>query len=328
MQITPSWVYTFERNLKSVIVDEWARVLPTLFWDRFMKLRPSDGEAELLEWMLTTAQIHPAGQGGNIRYDDIVSIGHTIENEDFGAGLLLTRNKIEDSKLDRAGQWATHVGSAGAYWPQEQLFKLIAAGKTEKAYDDVAFFSASHPVNPFNTGLGNYSNLIAAKPIHATGAGNVTLDVAANNLSDVISAVKTIKMPNGKFRKLRPTMLMGPPQLEKRLKELTGAQFFGQGGSGTTASADNVLRGYGFAPPTVAEELSGEATVWYVGCEDITSTEVGGFIFQERKPFALTSYQGDNQYQLDLRDEFAWHYKGRNRGAYGHPYLFIRVEPS
>lgn len=322
MIISPEYVYDFETNLQAIMVDEWARIMPDLFWDQFMKVRTSSTKKELIEWMLTTAGIYAQDDGGQIRFDDLVSISHEITNANFGAGLMLSRNDIEDNSIDRAGQWAQHIGSAGAYWPQKKMFELILAGESALGYDGVAFFSASHPVNPFNTALGNYSNLIAAKPIDSS----VTLAVASDNLASVVATIKQIKMPNGEYRHLKTKKLMGPPQLEKRMLELTQAQAFGQGGSQTTATADNVLRNYGWDAPHVAHELAGDATSYYVACEDITSDEVGALMFQERKAWQLDSYQGETQVELDRRDEFEWHFKGRNAAAYGHPYLLFKVK--
>lgn len=321
MDITPEFIFDFESNLQALVVDEWQRVTPNLVWDGFMKLRTSSTSKELLEWMLTTAQIHPEGDGGNKRFDDIVSISHEIKNEDFGAALVLKRNHIEDNQIDRAGQWARHIGSAGAYWPQQQMFELINNGKTNLAYDGKPFFATDHPVNPHNTGLSDYANLLYSKPIDSS----VTLEVAAKNLADVVAYIMGLKMPNGKPRMLRPTKLLSGPALKKRMMELTGAQAFGQGGTNTTAAADNVLRQYGFEPPTIAHEIT-DATTWYIGAEDLQSDELGGLIFQERKAFELSSYQGESEAALNRRDEFEWHFKGRNVATYGHPYLLFRCE--
>src|SRR5690606_19638918 len=112
------------------------------------------------------------------------------------------------------------------------------------------------------------------------------------------------------------------PQLEKRMVELTGASFFGQ----DSASTENVLTRYGFEPPTVVDELAADATSWYIGCEDLMQHELGAFVYQERKPFELSSYQGETEAALNRRDEFEWHFKGRNVATYGHPYLFFKVK--
>lgn len=342
MQITPQFVVDFETNLQALIVDEWARALQNTYWDRFMKLRPSSSKKELLEWMLTTAQIVTEGFGGNKRFDDIVAISHEIVNQNAGAGLTLTRNEINDNQLDRAGQWARHIGSSGAYWPQEKMFELILAGETagNVSYDNVVFFSNAHPTNQLVTGGATYANLFtgaagstpATDPNDAIYPGaapidsSVTLDVAALNLTKVVAYIKSIRMPNGKPRNLRPTGILVSPANERRAMELTGAQYFGQGGTSLTASAENVLMKYGFQPPQVASELATEPNNWYIGVEDMASDEVGGLIYQEREPFVLTSYQGENESALARRKELEWHFDGRNVAAYGHPYLFFKVK--
>src|SRR5690606_37378832 len=106
---------------------------------------------ERFEWLLETAQIEETNsKGTELRFDDLVSISYEIENKNFGKGLRLYRNEIEDNRYDKAAQWATHVGGATAYHPQKLIVELLKNGKSRKGYDGQNFFSTTHPVNPFD----------------------------------------------------------------------------------------------------------------------------------------------------------------------------------
>lgn len=339
MKITPSWVATFETNAQTLIQDAWTRMKPQLVWDKFMDVRQSQTGRELFFWLLETARISDEGQGGNKRYDDIAATYFEIVNKNSGAGLRLTRNEIEDNMmaganlrgmpaLDYAASWAKQMGGSAAYWPQELFFSLLAGGKTTKGYDGVNFFSSAHPINPSNPAGGTYSNLYTAKPIDATNAPS--LDTAAANLASVFQSIRSLKQANGKPRNLVPRYLLAGEDLRKRVFEILDTKTLvtsaTQGATGVAlAPIENVISRYGLEPVIATEPA--EAGVYYVFCEMLPG-EGGPFIFQDRSPYVLTSYQPESQAELQRRKEFEWSFDGRNAGSYGHPYLVARVEPT
>lgn len=327
MKITPAWVATFETNVQTFIVDAWKRVEKNLIWDKMMDVRSSVTLRELYFWLVETAQIYDEKQGGNKRYDDLAATFYEIDNSNSGAGLVLTKNELEDNMmaspamrgmpaLDYAANWAKQIGGAGAYWPQQQMFALIAGGKTTTiGYDGVTYFNAAHPINPVaGTGAGTYSNLLTALPL-ATAAN---IQTAAANINSAVASMRGLKQPNGKFRMLRPRVLLHDPSNLYTVNQLLDSKFFN--------ASENVLTRLGIEP-VCADELSVEAGVWYLGAE-LMPGEGGPFIFQEREPYYLTSYTADSQVELNRRKQFEWLYDGRNAAAPGHPYLFFRIEPT
>ncbi len=328
--VTPQWVGTFETAQRTLIQNSWDRVLKNLVWDKFMQVQPSSTLKELYFWLLETAKITDQGAGGQKSFDSLAATFFEIDNSDSGSGLLLTRNEIEDNRmmrpgmsqagptLDYAANWARQIGGAAAYWPQEKMFALIAAGETTHGYDGVNYFATNHPVNPYDTGAGNYSNLHAALPIDVTNAAS--LNVAAANFAKAVASVRALKQPNGKPRMLRVKAALCGPTEEKRITEILATKFFGQDGS-----TENVVSRYGIEP-VVCDELT-TAGEYYLACEMLTG-EGGGLIFQDRSPYVLTSYTPETQAQLQMRKEFLWSFDGRNAAAYGHPYLFHKVKPT
>lgn len=326
MKVTPSWVGTFETSLQSRVVDAWERAQKNLIWDKFMDVRKSGTLRELYFWLVESATLYTENQGGNKRYDDIAATFQEIDNANSGAGLKLTRNEIEDNMmagaalrgmpaLDYAANWAKQIGGAGAYWPQDMLFNtLIANATTLNGYDAVPFFSTAHPINPATGGGGTYSNLLSALPLTTAS----TIAAAATNLNTAVAAMRSIKQPNGKQRFLRPRHLLHAPSEQYTVNQLLDAKFFN--------ATDNVFTQLGIEP-VCADELSNSPGVWYLGAE-LMEGEGGAFIFQEREPYYLTSYTADSQVELQRRKEYEWLYDGRNAGAYGHPYLMLRCNPT
>lgn len=339
--LTPQFLFDFESNMQAITENEYARFAANMWWSKYMRTRTSGSRKELIAWLLSTARIENLEKfGGKVPFEDLVSTYTTFESLYAGAGLKLRRAQIEDldgNGLELAGKWSGDIGAYMGYWPQKQLVTLIKNGHltTNQSYDGVPFFSASHPVNPFNTGAGTYSNLFTggtAAPIDDT----VTLDVALSNLSKVVAGVRAIKMPNGEDpRFLRPTGLVVPPRLQQRAVQLTNAKFIAQAAAtgGGAADVEALIASFGFVEPVVSDELAGfeSDTTWFLACEEISSSQLGGFVYVDREPFKITYYTGAGggtgvDADLDRKDELEWHCKGRNVAGYGHPYAFFKVK--
>jgi phage major head subunit gpT-like protein len=319
-EITPLFQFDFQRNLNLRFSNAWARTMAGQWWKSVAITNPSSALEEIYEWMLETAQIRSTGsKGKELDFEDLVAISHSITNENFGTGLKIDRNSFEDNRYDRAAKWAADVGEAAGYWPQRKIVELIQAGTTKKGYDGVNFFSSSHPVNPYDDTLGTYANLFTGKPLTAA------------NVASVVASILAIKHPGDAPRYLKPRLLLVDPSNQLTAQTVTDAELISDPVSGATnpAAVTNIIkRKYAFGEPIVVPEFANEAGVWYVGCEANEDALQGAFIYQERKPFELTSYTGMTQAELDRINEFEWHLRGRNTTAYGHPYLFFRVEPT
>lgn len=333
--LTPQFLMDLETNISQIQENEYKRLASNLWAFDVMAKRSSGTAKEIVHWLLSTAMIQSQGKGGNIEFDDIVGTYQTFENLESGAGLKIRRQQLEDldgNGVDVASKWASDIGAYMAYWPQKQLVHLIKNGHTGdyKSYDLVNFFSASHPLNPFNTGLGNYSNLFTggtAAPIDES----VTLDVALKNLGGVVAAIKAIKMPNGEDpRFLRPSRLIVPPKMQARATQLTSAKFIAQAAAagGGSADVEAVISSFGWKAPIVADELAGfeSDTTYFVACEELSTSQLGAFVYVDREPFHINYYGDVDQVELSRKRELEWHLHGRNVAGYGHPYLFFKVK--
>ena len=333
MIITPDFLISFETALKGLVTGNWDRVHNNLMWDKVMKPYPVEGKVEIFTWLLESAIIRPEGNGGNKRFDDLAAATTQLEVFNFGSGLRLTKNEIEDNQLkdnpsvgalDYARKWASDIGSSSAYFPQSQLFALIAAGtSTGIAYDGLSFFNTAHPLNPLG-GAAVYSNITTGVPLVVSGGSTEqdNLIVSRRNLGKALAGIRQQRFINGVPRFLKPKALYVPTTLADQAITLVAAQFIAQ----TENTIDSANQGNRLEV-VVCAELDNEPSVYYIGVEDTLSDELGAFMFADREKFSMTTYGPMDDAVLQRQKMFEWSMDGRAGTMYGHPYLFYRCTP-
>lgn len=335
--ITRTWVGDLESRMRVITGETYDRLNSNLWYPKVTSVSSSTSRREILTWLLSTAQIEWRGEeGGHTSYEDLVMRIYEYTHNHAGAGFRIHKDKLTDTDgggVALAAKWSTDIGAYMAYWPQKQSALALKeghlAGKT--SYDGEIFFSNAHPLNPYNTGAGTYSN------IHTAGSGagavpidhNVTVDVALINLESVMAYVRSIKMPNGEDpRMLRVRAILCGAKLAPRAAQLTNAKFIAQAAAagGGSADVEALIQTLGYAEIVVADELNGfeSDTTYFVICDTITDGELGGLVYSEREPFAINYYTGDGggppDWELQRMKELAWEVDGRNALVYGHPF--------
>jgi hypothetical protein len=360
MTITPEFLFDFESNMRAITEDEYGRMVGSgLWWKKIARTLPSQSKKERIAWLLSTAMIQYNGRkGGNIQFDELVSTSTEYESLNAGTGLKLDKNQLTDldgNGIDASAKWSSDIGAYMAYWPQKQTAKLILNGETGLAYDGQPFFSSAHPYNPFNAALGTFKNVFTGG---ASGAypgacpidDSVSVEVALNNLAKAIAYIETIKMPNGEDpRFLKVVGIACPPRMAPRVQQLTNAKFIAQAASsgGGSGDVEAMIKNWGMAEPIKVTEfganftypledgtsVTGSDTTYYLICQELSSTQLGGVVYVEREAFQITYYTGSNgstgiDAYLDRAREFEWHCQGRNVAAYGHPYTLFKCKPT
>lgn len=350
-QLTPQFLFDLESNMRVISEREYERLVKNLWWTSVAKSMDSKAKKERINWLLDTAKIErpqASHGGGQAIFEDIVMQTTEYENENATAGLELKKEQLEDldgNGVQLATHWSRQMGAQAAYWPQKQIASAIRLnGNT---YDGLPFFSpigVPHPVNPFNVGAGSFANDLTgvavgiypgAVPVHATGAGSVTVDAAINNINLALAYIASIVMPNGEDpRMLKLAGILHPPNLTARMQQITQAQFIAQaaasgGGSGDVAA---VIRNFGLGTPIEAPELGsnfgGDDTTYYLLVEEITSNELGAFVYLDREPFSMIFHGPMTDAQLARLRKLQWTTDGRNTVGNGHPYLMFRCQGS
>jgi hypothetical protein len=336
--LTPEFLFDLESNMQVITTNDYSRLNSNVWWPKICKEMPSQSKKERISWLLESAQIRQSGKGGNIDFEDIVSVTFEAENLNASAGLEIGKNQLEDldgNGVDAAASWSRQVGAYAAYWPQKMVAQGILANP--KGYDKKTFFATDHPVNPFLPNGKKYANVFTggasgyypgALPID----DSVTLDVAAANLTKAIAYIATVPMANGKDpRFLRVAGIGHPPAMRGRIQQLTKAKFIAQaatGGGAASADFEGTMRDWSFGEPIQMDELSsafgGTDTDYYIFMEEITSDPLGAWTYVNREPFAVSYYGPMTDAQLVRHRKFQWTTEGRNVTMPGHPYLLFK----
>jgi len=346
--LTPSFLVDFETNIQTISEGEYERLSAQLWWSRFMNTRPSSSRRELIAWLLSTAKIESRGKGGQMPFEDLISRYAEYEVLDAGAGLRLKKQELEDKDgkgLEIAGQWSRDIGAYMAYWPQKKLVELLKNGATSgnNSYDGVTFFNTAHPYHEHTdkTFANVFTGAAASTPsTDLNDAGypgavvldeSVSTDQALVNLAKAIAYIKSIRMPNLEDpRFLRPVALIAPPRMQTRVVQLTNAKFIAQAATsgGGSGDVEAVIQSLGFTTPVIADELSGFEgdTTCFLLCEQLSSSELGAFVYVEREAFHIDMYGLLDDAQLGRAQEFEWHCTGRNVASYGHPFLAFKLK--
>ena len=349
--VLPSFVHDLESNMRAITERAYDRLTANLWWNRVAKSTTLVSKKEVLTWLLDTAQIEYVNRlGGEVMFDSLVSASHSLEYKAATAGLTLNRFQMTDvvnglpggEAMDIAANWSRQIGAYMGYFPQKKIAELINDGEQagSTAYDGVVFFATTHPVNPFDSSLGNYANLFTgaasgvypgALPIDAS----VTVDEAIANIGKAIAYIENIKSPNGEDpRMLRVKSILHPSALNTRVQQITNAQVVAQdapGGGGGGGNIEAVVRDWNFEQPIKATELgagftNGSDTSYYLVAEQITSDELGALVWGEREPFGVQYHDTMSDAELDRANELEWIVRGANVGQYGHPYLLFKCK--
>lgn len=339
-QITPAFLFDLESNMRVITSDEYQRLTKNLWWTNVAKRMNSGSKKERLSWLLDSAQIRATSKtGGQVTFEDLVMVTTEYENQNASAGLKVKREQLEDldgNGVQLATEWSRQVGAYAAYWPQKMVANAIKANPT--GYDSVAFFSGSHPVNPFDSSAGTFANdLTGAASGAFPGAvpigGATTLDVAVANIAKAIAYIAAIPMPNGVDpRMLGVSGIIVPPALEARAQQLTNARYIAQAAAsgGGAGDVEAVIRNFGLGQPIVAPELGaafgGSDSTYYILASEITSNQLGAFTYVDREPFSVVYHGPQSDAELARIREFQWTTEGRNVVGAGHPYLLFRCQ--
>lgn len=349
MAITPEFLFHLEDNMRKLVESGAEGILDELWWQDFARVFPSGSAREVLSWFIETACIEDRGLGGNLGFREMAAKQTTFTNKYAGDGLRVKRSQFLDldgNGFDMAANWARQVGAQSQYWPQKAVSQLILAGETGLAYDGLSYFNTAHYVNPANTSVGTFANLLTSSSNGAYPGAcpidtSVSVETALNNMGSVFKYIAGIKMPNGADpRNLRPWKILVPPSLVPRAAQLTDAKFIAQiAESGKSAGSGDVsalIARLGFGTPVMAPELgasftNGSDTTWYVLCKQAATSQLGALAYVEREPFTVRYYTGDGggtgvDAILDRTQEYEWHVQGRNVAGYGHPYLLFKVK--
>ncbi len=344
MTLTVSYLFDVERRMQIVANEEYQRLTSNIWYNAVAKHTPMTGKSIRFQWLMDTSGIqYVDALGGTQEFEELMMNTWEFSVKAASAGLVLDKYQFEDANgggIDAAASWARQQAQYAAYWPQKQVAIAINQGGTNLCYDGLSYFNTAHPVNPFNTALGTYANVLTgssagaypgACPIDLANAA--TDDVALENLFKAVNYINGgLTMPDGATpRFLRAAAVVVPTALTRRITTLLDSKFIAKAASsgGGSADVEAVISKMGLGQPIIAPELGslfgGSDTDYYIAAETITSDPLGGIIWGDREPFSIVYNTGMTDAELQRANKLQWTNKGRNTTSYGHPFLLFKV---
>lgn len=233
----------------------------------------------------------------NLKWEDTVGIDRVdIEDDQYGVySDMIIPNLARNAKL----------------LPDQQIASIIAANPI--GYDGVAFFNASHPIDPSGARAGVQSNTFTGKPLNAT---NVNLVQAA-----MMSFLGPDGIPMGSYG----NTLLVPPSLKYTADTLANAAYFPDvknGASGVYGTGTNIFKGQFnvVCSPYLTDSGDPATAVWYL--LDTRDPKLRPFLWQEHTAPQLISLVDPSNSAVFFQDKF--YFGVRSRGAAA-PSLWFRA---
>lgn len=285
MQVNQASLTGIFTGFQNIFNGAFAKATP--LWDKVATKVPSSTGEESYKWL---GDIPTMKEWiGDREIQNLGAYDYTIKNKDFEMTIAVKKNDIQDDKLGIYRPLVEDLGNAAAVYPDEMVFGLLANGFKGKCYDGKAFFAEDHPV-----GQGKDKQSVSNK-----GTGKLTVE----NYGKARSTMMGFKNGKGKSLRVKPTLLVVPPELEGKGREILYAEQI----NGTT----NVYKGT--AELLVVPELSGEA--WFLLD---TSRPLKPFIFQEREAAKLDSMDKPNDESVFWRNEYTYGVNARGNAGYAY----------
>lgn len=213
------------------------------------------------------------------------------------------------------GSIAAKQGKAAKALEDQIIKTLLQNGASQVCVDGVNFFSASHPVIPWESGAGTFTN-------YRTSFGLTRANFrTAYQYMRALKGWDTLPFDSGDYQYI----LLVPPQLESIAQTIVEADLVANDGTagGTSVASQNVDKGK--AKVVVSPLLIAEADVWYLISLDpsmgasssefgVSAPLAGPFVLQQWRPLEVTPMFNLTDPNVFFQDQYLI---GINRGLEG-----------
>jgi phage major head subunit gpT-like protein len=281
------------------------------YWEKYAEEVPSSTDKNVYGWIADIAGMRK--WDGPRHITNVVSRSYELKNEDFEKTIALDRNKFEDDQFSFFSKSVDMLGMQAKWWPDDIMTAALVAGITSLCWDGQFFFDSDHPVNLDNPAAGTFSNRF-----DSTTSGARPLNAA--NYAFVRASMMKIPGEDGRPLRVKPNVLMVPPDLEATGRQILNADFIAQAvGSNAAEMQTNVWKSS--AELVVNERLTDSAT-WYLFSND---RGIKPLLFQQRKApeFVFLNKPTDNNAFFDKQLIFG--VDSRGAAGYSLPFLAARA---
>lgn len=266
---------------------------------------PSDGDYEDYAWLGDLPSMEE--WIGERQLKDLKEYNYSLKNKKWEVSIQVDRETVED---DRLGVILPRVKGMVDEVKRHRLwivFRTLGLGFTQKGYDGVYFFSASHPTNTSADVSSTFSNL---------GSLPMTYD----NVQTTITYMQSQKNDRGKSLRIDPNVCVCGSNMRVTAEEIFNSEYLPYVGSNDNQMNRNPL--YKKCQVVLSDDFkdacgsSGENS-WVLLD---TSKSVKPLVFQDRQNARFLSL-GPNSDMGFMRDKFAYGVDCRDNAGYTLPQL-------
>lgn len=238
-------------------------------------------------------------------FEKLSRFAYELKNRKFEQSEVVDVDDFNDDQLSGYEPLIAEMGYQAAEYKNDILLEAIAAGESEKCFDNLPYFHGAHPVE--DTG-NTFSNLFTGMPL------------TAENFDIVLTAMSTIKGKDGRamgFRGASLPVLIVPPQLETIAKTIVALPTVSTGGANVHNGRAKILK------ISDLGVLGGtHSTSWYLAD---TSRALKPFIRQDREAVTFRMPKPDDIAVIE-QNELRYMTKARGAAGYGIPSLCAKVK--
>jgi phage major head subunit gpT-like protein len=286
-----------------------------IFWDKLASEVPSGTRENHYGWLARIPRLRK--WIGERQVNNLAARGAVIENEVFEDTVGIKRPDVEDDQFGLFNMSVELLGQQAKLWPELQLLDIMQNGHGTASkytcFDGQPFFSASHPVNPDDSGASTYSNYSSSG-----------MALTSANYLAVRNIMMAYKGEDGNPLGIVPNLLVVPPQLGGQARQILNAEFtapaVATGQNAASVQQSNVLKGS--ADWIESPYLSGQATTWYLLC---TQFPIKPFIWQLRKAPQFVSRINPNDENVWKLNEFQYGVDARGAAGFSLPFLAYKA---
>jgi len=261
---------------------------------------------------------------GERRFNNVVLDGFTVTNKKWESSLDIQRTDVEDDQYGAyTGQLIPDLAYNAKLLPDREIASVISTNAV--GFDGVAFFSASHPVDP--------SNLAATNPLTSSAVQSNALTtgaLTAPNLAAAQAAMMSFVGPSGQPMGCMGDTILVPPSLKFTADTLANATFYPTAQNGTASifgSQQNVWQSQYrvVVSPWIADTGNPATAVWYL--LDCRRPNLRPFFWQEREAPQLISLVDPSNPIVFMQDIYVMGVRARGAAAASLWFKALRVTP-
>lgn len=251
-------------------------------YEKIATVVPSTGAMEVYQWLGTLPKLRK--WIGDRIIKNISNAEYTIKNEPFEATISIDRYDLEDDKLGIYRPQVESLAESAKQFPDELVFKMLENGFINKCYDGNSFFG-THKVGKYT-----FKN---------------SFDKALNveSYAEARAFMMKIKDDEGRSLKIMPKLLVVPPALESKAREILKSDFI----NGST----NIYKDT--AELLVIPDLISD-TAWYLLD---TNKAIKPIIFQKRKDPQLVAMTDEKDRNVFMNRQYLYGVDMRCNTGYG-----------